>query len=184
MVTARPDLAAGATLGPDDVLVGARAVASLPVDAVADTDDLDHRLGTAPGVAGEVARGRDAVVRSPAADRGPDLVATPVRLDRDGGARERARPTSSTSPPLALVTATAVASSSVVASHVRAGTVGPAVAAGSGLLGGGASGGSSAPVLRLATTSAQAPHIAATVVSSRLSVTLHSRGRGAWHAGR
>jgi hypothetical protein len=55
---------------------------------------------------------------------------------------------------------------------VRVLTVGATSGSGSGLLGG--SGSTPAPVLLLATTSAQALEIAAAVVGSRLSVTLRS----------
>ena len=73
---------------------------------------------------------------------------------------------------MGMGTATGTATASVVASRVRVLTVGATSASGGGLLGG--TGSPSAPVLLLATTSAQALDIAAAVVGSRLSVTLRS----------
>ncbi len=65
------------------------------------------------------------------------------------------------------------ASAVVVAAHVRVLTVGtPSGSAGSGLLG--SSSAAPAPVLVLATTSAQALDIAAAAVGSRLSVVLRA----------
>jgi pilus assembly protein CpaB len=127
-----------------------------------------------PVAAGEVVRARDVVGRSLLAALGPDVVATPVRLSDDAGlAGVRAGDI------VDVVAArggegegTGAATASVVASRVRVLTVGATSASGGGLLGG--TGSTSAPVLLLATTSAQALEIAAAVVVSRLSVTLRS----------
>ena len=176
VVTARHDLGSGTTLSASDLALVPRPEDALARDAAGDLAALDGRVVAVPGVAGEVVRARDVAVRSLLAALGADAVATPVRLSDDAGlASVRAGDV------VDVVAArggegtgigTATATASVVASRVRVLTVGATSASGGGLLGG--TGSTSAPVLLLATTSAQAIDIAAAVVGSRLSVTLRS----------
>ena len=184
VVTARHDLGSGTTLSASDLALVPRPEDALARDAAGDLAALDGRVVAVPGVAGEVVRARDVVGRSLLAALGPDVVATPVRLSDDAGLASvragdivdvvaaRGSEGEGTGMGMGMGTATGTATASVVATRVRVLTVGATSASGGGLLGG--TGSTSAPVLLLATTSAQAIDIAAAVVGSRLSVTLRS----------
>jgi len=182
VVTARHDLGSGTTLSASDLALVPRPEDALARDAAGDLAALDGRVVAVPGVAGEVVRARDVAVRSLLAALGADAVATPVRLSDDAGLASvragdivdvvAARGSEGEGTGMGMGTATGTATASVVATRVRVLTVGATSASGGGLLGG--TGSTSAPVLLLATTSAQAIDIAAAVVGSRLSVTLRS----------
>ena len=135
--------------------------------------EVTGRVVAFPVRSGEVVRGRDVVGRALLDALGAEVVATPVRLSDDA--------TLSGVRPGDLVDVLAAraadgggaAHAEVVAAGVRVLTVGPVTGSGNGgLLG--SSGGTSAPVLLLATTPAQSLAIAAAVVASRLSVTLRA----------
>jgi len=180
VVTARHDLGAGTALSASDLELVPRPEDALARDSVGDLASLDGRVVAVPVVAGEAVRARDVVGRSLLAALGPDIVATPVRLSDDAGLASvragdvvdvvAARGGEGTGTGTGSGSGSATAS--VVASRVRVLTVAATSASGGGLLGG--TGSPSAPVLLLATTSAQALDIAAAVVGSRLSVTRRS----------
>ena len=173
VTAARHDLLPGTTLVADDLVAVARPVDSLAVDSVASSAEVTGRVVAFPVRSGEVVRGRDVVGRGLLDALGAEVVATPVRLSDDA--------TLSGVRPGDLVDVLAAraadgggaAHAEVVAAGVRVLTVGPVTGSGNGgLLG--SSGGTSAPVLLLATTPAQSLAIAAAVVASRLSVTLRA----------
>jgi len=173
VATATHDLTPGTTLGPDDLVVVARPADTVAADAVSEVGLVTGRVVAFPLRAGEPVRRRDVVGNELLDALGPDVVATPVRLSDDS--------TLASVRPGDLVDVVAAragdgstpAHAVVVASRVRVLTVGgPSGSAGSGLLG--APGSPSAPVLLLATTSAQSLDIAAAVVGARLSVTLRA----------
>jgi len=173
VATAAHDLAPGATLTADDLVVAARPVDAVADDAVTDAALVTGRVVAFPVRSGEPLRERDVVGRELLDALGPDVVATPVRLS-DDATLASVRPGD-----LVDVVAARAADGSnaaravVVAARVRVLTVGtPGAAGGSGILGGG--GTTSAPVLLLATTSEQSLALAAAVVGARLSVTLRA----------
>jgi len=173
VATAAHDLAPGATLTADDLVVAARPVDAVAGDAVTDASAVSGRVVAFPVRAGEQLRERDVVGHELLDALGPDVVATPVRLSDDA--------TLASVRPGDLVDVVAAraadgqnpARAVVVASRVRVLTVGsPGAGGGSGLLGGGGS--AATPLLLLATTSEQSLDIAAAVVGARLSVTLRA----------
>lgn len=173
VVTARHDLAPGSTLTDADMDLVARPVAALAPDWVDDPHTIAGRVVAFPVHTGEAVRARDVVGRSLLDSLGAGIVATPVRLS-DDATLASVRP----GDVVDVVAArggdgSTAAAAVVVAARVRVLTVGsPAASASTGLLG--ASSSAPAPVLLLATTSAQALDVAAAAVGSRLSVILHA----------